>query len=86
MKKLFFILLFIFLAKISFACPVCDQRQPRVLRGITHGAGAESSWDYLIIITAAVIVLFTLLYSVKWLIKPGEAAEDHIKRFILINP
>ena len=86
MKKSLITLLLILIHVNSFACPVCDQRQPKVLRGITHGAGPESNWDYVIIITAVIFVIFTLFFSVKWLIKPGESAADHIKRFILTNP
>ena len=64
------------------ACPVCEKRQPKLLQGITHGAGPESNWDYVIIGTTAAIVLASLYFSVKWLCKPGEAGNDHIKRII----
>lgn len=86
MKKSLILICLLFIRLTALACPVCDQRQPKILRGITHGAGPESNWDYVIIITAAVIVVFTLFYSVKWLIKPGELSDDHIKRFILTSP
>jgi hypothetical protein len=69
----------------SFACPVCERSQPKLLRGIAHGAGPESRWDYLIVLTAVVIVAFTLYFSIKWLIRPGENSDRHIKRFILNN-
>ncbi len=64
------------------ACPVCEKSQPKILRGITHGAGPESNWDYVIIGITAAIVGTSLYYSVKWLCKPGEAGSDHIKRII----
>ncbi len=64
------------------ACPVCEKRQPKLLRGITHGAGPESNWDYVIIGITAAIVGGSLYFSVKWLCKPGEAGDDHIKRII----
>ncbi|MCF0039714.1 hypothetical protein [Dyadobacter fanqingshengii] len=86
MKKPVLTLLLILIRLVSLACPVCDQRQPKVLKGITHGTGPESNWDYVIIITAIAIVIFTLFFSVKWLINPGEAGNDHIKKFILTNP
>ncbi|WP_159477024.1 hypothetical protein [Dyadobacter sp. 3J3] len=86
MKKPLILCLFILIGLTSLACPVCDQRQPKILRGITHGAGPESNWDYLIITSAAAIVILTLFYSVKWLVKPGESSENHIKRLILTNP
>jgi len=71
------------LQSVSWACPVCERQQPKVLRGITHGAGPESNIDYIIVWVTIVIVLITLFFSIKWLIKPGEHAEDHIKRFII---
>jgi len=81
-------LLLITLALISFstlACPACEKQQPKILQGITHGAGPQSNWDYVIIWIAVLIVLFTLFFSVKWLIRPGEQSQSHIKRFILNN-
>ncbi len=68
------------------ACPVCERQQPELLKGITHGQGPESRWDYLIVWITVVIVLVTLFFSVKWLIRPGEKSKKHIKRFILNNP
>lgn len=69
---------------VSFACEVCQKRQPKPLRGITHGAGPDSNWDYLIIALVAAIVVVSLVYSVKWLIRPGERDAAHIKNSILI--
>ena len=68
---------------IATACPVCEKQQPKILRGITHSAGPQSSWDYLIVCAAAGIVLATLFFSVKWLLSPGEKGENHIKRIVL---
>lgn len=65
------------------ACPVCDKQQPKILQGITHGAGPQSNWDYLIIAVTAIIVLITLYFSIKWLVKPGEKSDSHIKHLIL---
>lgn len=70
---------------LLMACPVCDRNQPKILRGITHGAGPESNWDYIIVWTTVAIVICTLFFSVKWLIRPGEKSDRHIKRFILNN-
>lgn len=86
MKKSITVFLLILFRLNCLSCPVCDQRQPKVLQGITHGSGPEGNWDYVIIAIAAAIVVFTLFFSVKWLIRPGESADDHIKRFILTNP
>ena len=83
MKKSILILLFSLSVLIAKACPVCEKQQPEVLRGISHGAGPQSEWDYVIIWGAVIIVLITLFYSLKWLFRPGEKSKDHIKQFIL---
>ena len=83
MKKLI-ILLFLLSVKISvFACEVCERNQPKALRGIVHGASPGSNWDYVSIGITAIIVVLTLIYSIKWLIKPNENNTDHIKYSIL---
>ena len=68
---------------VSFACPVCERNQPKVLRGIVHGAGPDSNWDYISIWMTILIALVALFFSIKWLIKPGEKNLDHIKYSIL---
>ncbi|GAB3011626.1 hypothetical protein GCM10027051_12650 [Niabella terrae] len=83
MKKLIATLSLLLSSLWLLACPVCERNQPKILKGITHGAGPESKWDYLIVAIALIIVAFTLFYSVKWLIRPGEKSGTHIKRFIL---
>lgn len=83
MKKFILILTALFIHIITWACPVCERQQPKLLKGITHGAGPEGKFDYIIVFTAIIIVCFTLFFSIKWLIKPGEKSDDHIKRFIL---
>lgn len=83
MKRTGMIISFIFFSYISVSCPVCERNQPELLRGITHGAGPESRWDYLIVWGVAIVVLLTLFFTVKWIIRPGEQAKDHIKRTIL---
>lgn len=67
----------------ALACSVCEKQQPKILRGITHGAGPEGNFDYIIIWIMVAITMATLYYSVKWLIRPGEKSGGHIKRFIL---
>ena len=83
MKKIQFIIFFLILRLGAMACDVCNKQQPEILRGITHGSGPEGNWDYVIVWATVVIVLFTLYFSIKWLIRPGERSKDHIKRFIL---
>ena len=62
-----------------FACPVCERNQPKLLRGIVHGAGPKSNWDYISIIITTIIALVTLFLAIKWLIKPNEDDQNHIK-------
>ena len=83
MKKLFLITNLLLLRFITLGCPACRLQQPAILRGITHGTGPQHQWDMFIIWTAVVVVVLTLFYSIKWLIRPGEQGKDHIKRFIL---
>ena len=67
------------------ACDACVRKQPRFLRGISHGTGPETKWDYWIVSFVAVLVILTLFYSVKWLVEPGEKSPDHIKNLVLIT-
>ncbi len=83
MKKLLLIVLTGLFGSIAAACPVCEKQQAEILGGFTHGAGPESRWDYLIVSVAVIIVAVTLFYSLKWLFRPGERSQSHIKHFIL---
>lgn len=85
MKRIFLLVASLLISIWTFACPVCERNQPKIFRGITHGAGPESKWDYVIVAITAIIVLLTLVFSIKWMIKPGEKSNQHIKRFILNN-
>ena len=82
-KRLALTMLLCFFMVSIYACPACDKQQPKLLQGITHGTGPDGNWDYVIIAIAVMIVLLTLFYSIKWLIKPGEQAKSHIKQIIL---
>jgi phage shock protein PspC (stress-responsive transcriptional regulator) len=79
MKKSILLLSVLFMQFAANACPVCERNQPKFMRGIVHGAGAESNWDYVAIAITAIIAVFALIYSVKWLIKPNENNINHIK-------
>lgn len=83
MKKIVTFLVLIIFQISAFACPVCERNQPKVLRGIVHGAGPESNWDYVSIWITIIIALITLFFSIKWTVKPGEKNSDHIKYSIL---
>lgn len=85
MKTRIFSYLFIpfLLQSAANACEVCEANQPKILRGITHGAGPQGNSDYIIVMIAIVMVLFTLFYAIKFLARPGERGADHIKRIVL---
>jgi hypothetical protein len=85
MNKATITLLFLITGLLVEACPMCEKQQPKLLRGITHGAGPSSNWDYIITWAMVAIVLFTLAYSIKCLVRPGEKSPGHIKRQILDN-
>lgn len=79
-------ILFMLISSISaFTCPVCEKQQPKITQGLTHGTGPQSNWDWVIIAVMTLITALTLIYSVKYLIKPGEKCENHIKQSILNN-
>lgn len=85
MKKIMLIFSMLITGIAAIACPTCEIAQPRYLKGISHGSGPQSQWDLVIISVTAVIVLATLFFSVKFLVKPGEKSVTHIKHFILNN-
>lgn len=72
-------------SSIALACPVCEQREPTLTRGLTHGATPDSNWDWVIVAVITLLTLLTLIYSVKFLIKPGESQNNHIKNSILTS-
>lgn len=78
-----FVILFVLLAQAISACPVCEKQQPEITQGLTHGAGPQSNWDWVIIAVIAAITVLTFILSLKYLIKPKEKNANHIKRLIL---
>jgi hypothetical protein len=85
MKKITLAFTMLMTGLSGFSCPTCEIAQPRYLRGITHGTGPQSSWDFVIVSSVAVIAIATLVFSIKWLVKPGEKSVTHIKYLILNN-
>ncbi|WP_309609495.1 hypothetical protein [Flavobacterium sp.] len=79
MKKAITFLFLILFQITAFACPVCERNQPKILRGIVHGSGPDNNWDYVSIVITIIISVFALIYSIKWLIKPNENNQSHIK-------
>lgn len=83
MKTFLLTVLGLLFSLAAYACPVCEKQQPKVLQGISHGAGPQSDWDYVLVWATVVIVVLCLFFSIKWLVRPGEKGEDHIKRTVL---
>lgn len=77
------ILIFLVWANDAQACEACDLQQPTITKSFTHGVGPQSNWDWLIVAIIAIITLVTLYYSFRFLIKPGEKNNQHIKKSIL---
>jgi len=83
MKKLLLILPLLFTGYLAMACSACEKQQPKWLQGISHGAGPDSNLELIIVGIFTLIVVLTLFFSLKWIFKPGEKAQNHIKRLIL---
>lgn len=83
-KSIQVLLIFLSIQVVS-ACPLCEKQQPKITRGVTHGAGPQSNWDWVIIAVVTAITLLTFVYSLKMIIRPGEKNRDHIKLAILSN-
>ena len=79
MKKIATLLMIIIAQFTAIACPVCERNKPKFLQGITHGSNPESNWDYVIVIGIGIVALLTLVYSIKFFVKPNENNYDHIK-------
>ena len=75
--------LFIGTISSTLACTVCKEQQPKILRGLAHGAGPDSNWDYLIVAVIVAAVVGTFLMSARYVLKPGEGNNNHVKYSIL---
>lgn len=76
-------LFFLAYSSVIWACPACEKQQPKITKGLTHGGGPSSDWDWVIIGIIAAITILTFIFSLKYLVKPGEKNSDHIKYKIL---
>ncbi|WP_158860652.1 hypothetical protein [Lunatibacter salilacus] len=83
LKSLLIALVISLYVPVSFACEVCKSNQPKVLENITHGQGPQGNIDYVITWSAAILVVFTLVFSIKYLVKPEENLSGHIKNIVL---
>ena len=77
------VVFFLLIINFALACDACKLQQPAVTRDLTHGVGPRGDFDWIIVAVIALLTLFTFAYSVKYLVKPGEKEEDHIKHSIL---
>ncbi|MDP9959364.1 hypothetical protein [Chryseobacterium lathyri] len=78
LKKILSVTL-ILLVNYALACDACKLQQPEVTKDLTHGTGPESNWDWFIVGIVILITVLAFIYSVKYLIKPGEKDKKHIK-------
>ena len=84
MKKLILTFLLLVFNFMLYACPVCERAKAKTAFGaISHGAGPTSNWDYVAVWVTVVAVVLTLFFSIKYLVKPNEKNNDHIKNSIL---
>lgn len=70
------------LPQAAIACEACQRQQPRITRGLTHGTGPESNWDWLIVSGVTLITVVTFVLAVRYLARPGEKNVTHIKNII----
>ena len=86
MKTKYYIFSFLFLCSaLVMACPVCEEREPKLTKGLTHGATPDSDWDWVIVAFIAALTILTLVYSIRFLVNPKENQTDHIKNSILTS-
>lgn len=73
------LLIFLFTVNFAWACEACKLQQPKVTRDFTHGVGPRGDYDWIIVGIIAAVTVFTLIYSIKYLVKPGEKDTNHVK-------
>ena len=77
--KIKFTLLFLLIVNLSWAQELCNTK-PSVIFDytITHG-----TIDWIIVAVVSANIIYTLIFSIKDLAKPGEEKNSHIKYSIL---
>jgi hypothetical protein len=83
LRKMFLVVPLVLGHTFLMACDVCQKQQPRILKGITHGGGPQSDWDYVLVWCMVTIVAVSAVFSIRWMVRPGEKDRGHIKRSIL---
>ena len=81
--KHIFSFLFLLIIDLIYACDACKLAQPKITRNFTHGVGPSGNVDWIIVGVVSLIILYTLIFSIKYLAKPGEKKANHIKYSIL---
>lgn len=76
------VVFFLLLVNFALACDACKLQQPKVTRDFTHGVGPRGDFDWIIVAVIAVITILTFVFSLKYLVKPGEHQPSHIKNSI----
>lgn len=84
MKKISATIVFLTASVSIYACPVCERAKAKTAFGsISHGPGPGTTLDYIAVWVSIAAVLLTLIFTIKFLIKPNEKNSDHIKNSIL---
>ena len=68
--------------QVAWACDLCKKNQPKGFENITHGQGPTGNMDYIITWSAILLVVVTLFFSIKFLVRPREHEPDHIKNIV----
>ncbi|MEO2062307.1 MAG: hypothetical protein ABGW97_04965 [Christiangramia sp.] len=80
MKKIItFLVWFFFIQNSLFAQVTCEKVSPL---GTAVADDSRGFMDAVIISIAVIIVLFTLIMSLKYIFKPGEKDPNHIKNIV----
>ncbi len=79
----FLIPIFLLWQTFAWACDACDLQQPKVTRGLTHGAGPESAWEWVAVGATLVITILTIYYFFKYLFRPESKRKINIKTNVL---
>lgn len=80
--KYFVTVILLLIIKFAWACDACKLQQPKVTRDFTHGVGPRGDFDWIIVAVIALLTVLTFIFSVKYLVFPGEKSDNHIKNSI----
>lgn len=80
--KYFVTVILLLIIKFAWACDACKLQQPKGTRDFTHGVGPRGDFDWIIVAVIALLTVLTFIFSVKYLVFPGEKSDNHIKNSI----